>query len=67
MMSAAHRDALAIENGGKIVGVNADRFEGNDGTLVLCLAEDADAVQRPKFLLRKPRKGDFVSGCRFAT
>ena len=37
MVAAAHRDALAVENGGQIVGVDADGLEGNDRPLVRAL------------------------------
>src|SRR5205823_1094909 len=53
MMTTAHRNAFAVQDRGQIMGVDADRLEGDDWPLIPSLADDSDAVQ----LFETPRRG----------
>ena len=46
MLADAHRNALAVENGADIVGMDAFQHEGYHPGLVLGIADDAQAVDR---------------------
>src|SRR5215472_7652353 len=52
MGPGAHRDARAIDDGRDIVGMGALELEGNDGTLVLGGAEDAQRVDLAQAFVR---------------
>src|SRR5262245_33971653 len=46
--AGAHRNALAVDDGGDVVGMRSGHLEGDDGTLPRRGAEDADVVHRAK-------------------
>src|SRR5262249_52443492 len=60
MGPGAHRDARAVDDGRDIVGMGALELEGDDGTLVLGGAEDAQRVDLAQALMGVADEGGLV-------
>ena len=60
MLADAHRDAVLVEHGARVVRVDAVQGEGDDGGFVRCGADEAQAGQFGKRLFCGGAQGFFV-------